>query len=239
MVSSEQLRYNYALIKKRYAKRGKKIVRLTQSSLLLVQAIDATTNVYKFPVLETDNAVAPLPEEIRLNTNDEFISYDLGYYLMANKVAVQVEETPIVPLLNAKMFFTYAPDELGVPYGNLQDAWLGKLEILVNKISRLEKWDLKRHNVIPRTQFRNSLRGIPIATQPSADYKKDGMFEMSPMLTLSGAKKNEVTVTLVHAVPSTVTGTWANPDGNAIRFDAKWLALLFRGMLAQNAAKFQ
>jgi hypothetical protein len=119
-----------------------------------------------------------------------------------------------------------------------QNAFLGTLQILVNKISRLERWDLKKHNYVPRTQFQNTSAGIPASTQPSIDYSEHGTYPMQPMLTLSGAKKNDVVVTLVNSVP-TATGTWTPSTGGTIAITINKLALLFRGMLAQNAASFQ
>lgn len=226
-----QIRNSYKVIYAKYKKLGKKNVRLTQSSLLLVQPISASTDTYTFPVLETDTAIAPQPEEIRLNQNDEFIAYDLGYYVMASMERNDVDA--------GRFFLTYAPMELHGSFAFIQGAWLGKIEILVNKISRLENWDVKKHNIIPRTQFQNSIVAIPTATQPSIRYDEDGMFPMQPMLTLSGAKKNTISLDLVAAISATATGDWSLPDTTAITFQANKLALLFRGMLAQNAAKFQ
>jgi hypothetical protein len=240
---SKNIRYSFELIAKKYAKRGKGSVRLTQSSLLLAQAIDSKKSDYTFPVLTTDNAVPPLPWEIRLNINDEFVSYDLAYYLVAEKTVARTggDPTPVeIPSQFAgHFFFSYAPDELDASFALVEDGWLGVLNISVNNINRLTNWDLKKHNFIPRTQFQNSSVGIPSATQPNLDYSDDGTFPMQPMLTLSGAKKNLITTSLVSAIPSTTTGLWTLPDTGTVRFDMLYFSLIFRGMLAQNAAKFQ
>jgi hypothetical protein len=235
----KNIRYSFELINKKYNARGKGAVRLTQSSLILAQAIDPKKSDYKFPVLTTDNAVAPLPFEIRLDINDEFISYDLGYYLVADKTVAR-DASPVIVSQNAgHFFFTYAPDELNASFALLEDAWLGTLDILVNKISRLTKWDLKKHNFIPRTQFRSTSTALPGSTQPNTDYSDDGTFPMQPMLTLSGAKKNDILISLVTSVPNTSTGTLTLVDTGTIVYAVKYLSLIFRGMLAQNAAKFQ
>ena len=236
----KNIRYSFDLIAKKYAKRGKGAVRLTQSSLLLAQAIDAKKSDYTFPVLTTDNAVPPLPWEVRLNINDEFVSYDLGYYLVAEKtVAKGADPVVIPPTFAGHFFFSYAPDELNASFALLEDGWLGVLNISVNNINRLTNWDLKKHNFIPRTQFQNSSAGIPSATQPNLDYSDDGTFPMQPMLTLSGAKKNLIAISLVAAIPSTSAGTWTLPDTGTVLYEMKYFSLIFRGMLAQNAAKFQ
>jgi hypothetical protein len=240
---SKNIRYSFELIAKKYAKRGKGAVRLTQSSLLLAQLIDSKKSDYTFPVLTTDNAVAPLPWEVRLNINDEFVSYDLAYYLVANKTVARTAGDPTPTAIASQeaghFFFSYAPDELDASFALLEDGWLGVLNISVNNINRLTNWDLKKHNFIPRTQFKNSSAGLPYATQPNLDYSDDGTFPMQPMLTLSGAKKNLITTSLVVAIPSTSTGTWTLPDTGTIVYDMKYFSLIFRGMLAQNAAKFQ
>lgn len=232
------IRTSYKVILKKYKKIGKGTVRLTQSSLLLMQNLDATKDTYKFPVLLTDNAVAPLPEEIRLNQNDEFIAYDVAYYLVADKQPVDGTNPPVVGAVVSKIFLPYAPDELSRDFAQMEDAWLGTLQILVNKISRLENWDLKKHNFIPFTQFQNSSAGIPSATQPNIDFSENGTIPMQPMLVLSGAKKNDIIISLVHAVSATSTGDWLVVNGT-IRLTIKRMALFFRGMLAQNASSFQ
>lgn len=242
---SKNIRYSFELIAKKYAKRGKGAVRLTQSSLLLAQPIDAKKSDFVFPVLNTDTAIAPLPWEVRLNINDEFVSYDLGYYLVAEKTVARTAGSPeppptaIASQFSGHFFFSYAPDELDASFALLEDGWLGVLNISVNNINRLTNWVFKKHNFIPRTQFKSSSSGLPYATQPSIDYSDHGTFPMQPMLTLSGAKKNLISISLVAAIPSTSTGTWTLPDTGTIVYDMKYFSLIFRGMLAQNAAKFQ
>jgi len=236
----KMIRVSYKVIRNKYKKIGKGSVRLTQSSLLLEKAINATSDTYKFPVLETDPGDnvggAHFAEEIRLNQNDEFVAYEVAYYVVADKLPTpEYDPTQVT----GRFFFPYAPDELDSAAQNLEDAWLGNLQILVNKISRLERWDLKKHNYIPRTQFQSNSPGIPSATQPSIDYSEAGTYPMQPMLTLSGAKKNDLIISLIHSIPSTVIASWLPGQGTDIVFHFKRLSLIFRGMLAQNAASFQ
>lgn len=238
---SSQIRSSYKVILAKYKKIKKGNVRLTQSSLLLIQPIDPAKDNYKFPVLESDNAIAPQPEEIRLNQNDEFISYEVGYYLLLDKtVAVPAANTPA-----GKEYLTYAPAELDFTFSTMSRAWDGYLQILVNKISRLEKWDLKKHYMTPWTQYKSTSLGLPYSTLPSIDFSKDGIKAMQPMLTLSGAKKNDIIVQLLNgAVPNTAAGglvvpSSAEPFLQTITIKATRLSLFFRGMLAQNASKFQ
>lgn len=226
------IRASYVAIKKKYDKIGKGKVRLTQSSLILIRPILATTTTYNFPVLETDQGGNPLPDEIRLNQNDEFISYEVGYYVSATGTASG-------SLLKSPIWLTYAMTELSNKFVQLGNAWYGTLAILVNKISRLERWDLKKHNYVPRTQFKDSSVGLPYATQPNVDYSDHGTFPMQPMLTLSGAKKNDISIALVKAIDLSSVIDWTLPDASQVNIAADRLVLVFRGMLAQNAASFQ
>lgn len=232
-----QIRAPYSLIKRRYNKIGKKNVRLTQSSLVLMQAIVATTTTYTFPVLTTETNPTPFPEEVRLNQNDEFISYEIGYYLSGDMTIF--EGVPPVVVSTGKFISTYAPVELSSTFLRIKNYASGTLKILVNNISRLEKWDLRRHEKVQRTQFQNSTVGQPFATLPSISFEDDGMFGMQPMLTLSGGKKNELTITLNRALQVGATGLWSGPDGVAMTVTLNQLMLMFRGLLAQNATKFQ
>lgn len=231
------IRSSYKVILKKYKRIGKGKVRLTQSSLLLIQPINPSSDSYQFPILENENSATIQPEELRLNINDEFISYQVGYYLLADQRLVEEQI--------GKLYLTYAPAEIDVTFATLARAWDGYLSIAVNKISRLEKWDLKKHNMIPWTQGKSTSVGLPYSTFPSINYSKDGLKDMQPMLTLSGAKKNDITIKLLNgaitngAAGSIVVPSAAEPFTATITIAATRLALFFRGMLAQNASKFQ
>lgn len=223
-------RASYALIMKRYKKIGKSTVRLTQSTLMLMKDIDPKTTTYTYPVLTTDKP-DPQPEEIRLNQNDEFISYEVGFFLKGKlENAANNEFTSTL--------FTSSPIELSEKFIPSNNAYFGNLSILVNKISRLENWDLQRHQVKNRTQFASSSVGLPVATAPSADLSQDGWYTMQPMLTLSGAKKNTITTTHDYNIVAGVD-KWALPTGGSINVYTQSLLMGFRGMLAQNASSFQ
>lgn len=225
-------RRSFNKIKRKYKRIKKANVRLTQSTLLLIQPILATRTVYKFLVLESDTPV--LPAEVRLNINDEFISYEVAYYVLGE-------------LLDAgtgvgTLHHSYAPVELDGSFAQLTGAWRATMQILVNKISRLENWDMKKHNVVTRTQWATLADPVAPAyppTQASVDFEDSGAVPMQPMLTLSGAKKNDVIVSLDGAIAPTSLGAWTVADGDVFDISATELAVYFRGMLAQNAAKFQ
>jgi len=231
----KQIRASFKVIKRKYKRLGKGNVRLTQSSLQLIQFISAAQDSYRFPVLESEPLAAPagfVDSEIRLNINDEFIAYDIGYYVRG-----QLAEGVIL----GNNLMTYEPSELNSSFQQLAGAWEGSLAIAVNKITRLEKWDMTKHRVVQRTQYVNAApaAGIFSAAQPSIDLSKDGTIPMQPMLTLSGAKKNDIVLSLDAAIAPTSSGAWTNAAGAVVTVTATQLMLIFRGMLAQNAASFQ
>ena len=92
---------------------------------------------------------------------------------------------------------------------------------------------------VPRTQFANfnAVTGTP-STIPSVDFSKDGMFGTEPLLTLSGAKKNNLTLTLPTAIE---TATFAINDNSGTLYDVvvDRVVCLARGLNAQNGASFQ
>lgn len=225
-------RASFDTVYKKYKKIGKGKVRLTQSSLILIQDISPTKDSYLFKILESDNRPVPKPEEIRLDINDEFISYRVGYYLSA-------DVTDVEAVLVAKKWFTYAPVEIDADMWGLEDGWFGNLSIDVNKINRVTNWDLRQHLYVPRTQVEVSAVAKPVATQPNQELKEDGMITMQPMVTFSGAKKNLITIDLVRAIPNTAAFTFTAPDAVDRVVTFKELVLVFRGMLGQNASKFQ
>jgi len=229
--SFNKIKTDYKKMRRKARKDGIRMgkVRLTQSTLILIQAISASQTTYKFLTLESNTPV--LPAEVRLNQNDEFIIYELGYYVLgdiinAGGVAVGTHH------------HSYAPMELDGSFAQLTGAWRGTLQMIINKISYMENWDIKKHNCITRTQFVN-FSPVGGAMQPSTEFEDNGTLPMQPMITLSGAKKNDVVITLDSAITPASAGAWTVDDGDVLTISATQLALYFRGMLAQNASKFQ
>lgn len=224
-------RASYQLILAKYKERNKGSVRLTQSSIILIQPIQSNTKTYNFPILQSDNQSPALPQEQKLNLNDEFITYQVGYYLRSGQRGTTGG-------LTGAMYLTYVPVELNGALAPLNAAYEGKMTIDINGIKRLENWDMLRHKCIPRTQYQDFSVGIPQATQPSICYNEAGVTEMQPMITFTGAKKNEITISLSDSISSGLTYDFATKTG-ALVYEVSQLVLIFRGMLAQNAAKFQ
>ena len=225
-------RINYNTIIAKYRALGKGNVRLTQSSLFLTKDINSQTGTYNFDVLETQTQTLQ-PDEIRLNINDEFIITSLGMYLVA-EVSYQPLEQPIK---TATKLLTYAPFENKANVIGVQDFYAGQLQISVNNIVYLDKYDVRKHEFVPRTQFANFLTPNG-ATLPSNDYSKNAMFPMEPLLTLSGAKKNQITLTLPKAI-SAQSWSFGTDDGTSVIVDITRVGILMRGLNAQNGSVFQ
>jgi hypothetical protein len=230
-------RANFDLIYSKYKAMGKGNVRLTQSSLFLTKDIDPTKSTYDFDVLENQTQTLQ-PDEIRLNINDEHIIQSLGVYLYGT----YTNKEGTVEL--GKQLFTYVPYELG--YGadaedkpvRLKNLYAGTLKIAVNNIVYLEKWDTRRSEKITRTQFSNHNPGVFDSTTPSNDFSMDGMVKFEPLIVLSGAKKNDITIRLPQAI---VGGTFifVNDEDKEVNVTINKIAVRTFGLLAQNAAAFQ
>lgn len=224
-------RENFKIINAGYVARGKANVRLTQSSLFLTKDIDPTKSSYIFDVLETQNSTL-LPDEIRLNINDEFTCTDMALYLYGE------QNTNGRNTAKGTQLLTYAPIELNGDALSLAPLYKGTFKAAVNNIVYLEKWDIRKHLIIPRTELAGFVTGTNIGTQPALDYATDAMIEMAPMLTLSGAKKNELSINLPDAM-SPVNLQFLDQQGNAVNWNITRIALRLFGLNAQNAALFQ
>lgn len=231
-------RQSFEIIKRKYDNRGKGNVRLTQSSLLLIQPISSSRTSYNFNVLE--NEANPLKEEVRLNINDEFICTEVGMFLVARAKQIVGELSEDLPGI---ILLTYNPIEQTVNAQRGEPFYNGTLKFGANNIVYLEKWDTQKHKFVTRTQFEKRITsgGTTIlypAQIPSNNMSKDAMHSMQPMITLSGAKKNELSLNLPEAGGAYTFQHIVN-DNTVIEYSVTEIALLLRGMNAQNAAKFQ
>lgn len=226
-------RINYKTILAKYQGVNKGNVRLTQSTLILTKPISATTTVYNFDVLESQTQTLQ-GDEIRLNLNDDFIITQLGFYIQCSVLDRTGANT------GAKSYLTYAPFEQdSTNAAKIQNFWNGAFQIAVNNIVYLDKYDTRKSNYTPRTQFSdfNLLNGVP-STQPSVDFSKDAMYSNEPLLSLSGAKKNNLLLNLPTAI-SVATFDVLDNKGTKYTLSADRVALVIRGLNAQNGASFQ
>lgn len=228
-------RINFANIISKYNKIGKGNVRLTQSTLIISKPIQPTVATYQFDVLETQTSTL-VGDEIRLNLNDEFVITTMGVYLEAETLT----RGEAGSIAGGRTLFTYVPLENKASLISLNDVYNGALQISVNNIVYLDKWDTKKHECRPRTQYANSSAATTIlqTTQASSEFSKNAMYPVEPLLTLSGAKKNTITLTLPNAVTS---GSFdlKTDDATVVTYNINRICLVMRGLNAQNGASFQ
>jgi hypothetical protein len=229
-------RINYGVIATKYRALGKGNVRLTQSSLFLRKPIDATKTVYNFDVLENQTQSLQA-DEIRLNINDEFITTQMGLYLTGT---IATRDGVVTQLGGLRLFTNVLEQQNIVQASNLIPFYDGDLKIAVNNIVYMEKWDTRKHYVSTRTQLGSSsaVTTINNASWDSNTFAKDGMYSVEPMITLSGAKKNDITLRLPSAI-SNGAFDYVDSKGNLFTITINGIALLLRGLNAQNAASFQ
>ena len=237
MIKAEYARKDFSIIKKQFKESGKGNVRLTQSSLILTQSINPTKTVYSFPVLENDNATGVFPWDIKLNQNDEFTITQLGIYATGT---IQTGEVIPARTYNGLVYTTHANYNAdGSQAPNLQPLWNGFLKIAVNNIVYVDKFDTIKSNQVQRTQINTQdatqLNG---STLNSISMETDGMNQLAPVIQLSGAKKNEITVILDQAAaPALIPFT--NNEGTVLNYKIDYLTVVLRGLLGQNSAAFQ
>ena len=227
-------RYDYEKIKKSLTEIGKGNARLTQSALVLIQDISSTKTVYNFPVLENDNATGIKPQEIRLNQNDSFISTSLGVYLLAKQFN---EDTG---LIGDYIYLTHTPYNQSEDTLKCQAFYDGYLRVSINNINYVDKYDIRRHEKVQKTQFQS--RGAVNQTGASfvnTDLNDDGIFSIAPMITIEGSKKNQIDIVLPYAMTSGAILSVTDDQANAVSYKITSIGLVWRGLLAQNSSQFQ
>ena len=222
-------RVNYKVILDQYKKNGKGNVRLTQSSLYLTKPISATQTSYNFDVLETQSATLQ-ENEIRLNLNDEFIVTQMGFYL-------QGTATTSFGGSYGRVLFTHPNTQENTANGTLNNYYQGAFQIAVNNVIYLDKWDTQKHKFVPRTQF-GDFATPTMAVNDSVDFSRNAMYPVEPLVTLSGAKKNDLKLQLPTAI-SGATFTVVDNVGNSTIYTIDRVCCILRGLNAQNGASFQ
>jgi len=224
-------RINFEGLYNKYAQLGKPNVRLTQSSLFLTKPISTTTTSYSFDVLETQTATLQ-PDELRVNINDEFYITHLGIYLVAEVTSGAVRTSKLL---------TYAPIEQDAAVGNLGELYNGSLQIGVNNVVYLDKFDTRKFEFVPQTQFNSNsgVPGAPACTIAQENLSLNNMFPIEPMLQLSGAKKNTIVLNLANAITSGQSFTVQSNAGATSTYTITRIGILARGLNAQNGSVFQ
>jgi len=225
-------RINFKTILAKYQQVGKGNVRLTQSTLFLTKPISPTTTVYNFDVLESQTQTLE-NGEIRLNLNDEYIITQIGFYLQGRILNESGTD------LNKRILLTYAPFNHNYAEAvKIASFYEGAFQIAVNNIVYLDKYDTRKNEVQPITNSQSILAGTNNAMLDSANFSENGLYGTEPLLTLSGAKKNTLQLTLPSAMDVALFN-FIDSDGNKFKISVDRVALKFLGLNAQNGASFQ
>lgn len=223
-------RTNVHLIKKKYQALGKGNVRLTQSTLRLIRDIDPTKSSYVFPVLENETTQV-FADEIRLAITDEFTITSMGIYLKGTLSESEGKATQ-------PYYFTWAPVQNSIKHAVSAGLYDGLFRLGVNNINYIEKWAVKNHEYTPAfSQFQSFITPTS-AQQPSSRYLNDAKVPFSPLVSISGAKKQEISISLPKAIDQSIS-SFVDNQGKTIEVAIKQIAVVFDGMLAQNSARFQ
>jgi hypothetical protein len=225
-------RINFKTILAKYQAVGKGNVRLTQSTLFLTKPISPTTTVYNFDVLESQTQTLE-NGEIRLNLNDEYIITQIGFYLQGRITDERGVDS------GKKVLLTYAPfQNTWQEAVKIASFYEGAFQIAVNNIVYLDKYDTRKNEVQPISQAQSLLAGTNSAMVDAANFSENGLYGTEPLLTLSGAKKNSLQLTLPSALD---VATFSYTDAGANRYNivVDRVALKFLGLGAQNGASFQ
>ena len=195
----------------------------------MTKPISATRTTYDFDVLETQSATL-VENEIRLNLNDEFIITTMGFYLQATA-------TDTMGAALGRVLLTNIPTQVNASLGTLNNYYQGAFSIAVNNVIYLDKWDTQKHKFVPRTQYGNFATPTQ-AVNDSIDFSRNSMYPVEPLITLSGAKKNDLKLQLATSITG---GTFSTKDdaGNTTNYSIDRVALILRGLNAQNGASFQ
>lgn len=225
-------RINFKTILAKYQQIGKGNVRLTQSTLFLTRPINPTTTVYNFDVLESQTQTLE-GNEIRLNLNDEFLITQIGFYLQGKLLNAENIDT------GKKVLLTYIPLQTNSVEGfKLASYYDGSFQIAVNNIVYLDKYDTRKSEIIPISNDQSLLAGTNAAMVGSNDFAKHGLYGTEPMISLSGAKKNTLQLTL----PSSLdVAKFVYTDNTGVKYTVlvDRVAVKFLGLNAQNGASFQ
>jgi hypothetical protein len=207
---------------------------VTASTLILLKTIpNAGVSFIQFGVLTSDQPI--LPTEVRLNINDEFVIVESSLCLYG-----LIGTTTGPATVTSNRYWTYAPYQVGKVFIALMPFWdSGMFNLLINSTQIIKNMDTNQFNVVPRTQEGGFVTPTN-SNQGNADWSENGYIEMSPTITLSGAKTNVPTLTFQGGtVTPVINFELIADDASTIFFNINTAAWINRGVLAQNAAQFQ
>ena len=192
-MGSIQTQMLFKKLRQQYRDIGASNVMLTQSNLVLVQPIQAGRTQYTFEIL--NNEGNPLSYEIRLAQTDAF-------HMTAAQLLIGLGGAPDD---SQAKFISYPNDMEIVAAGSLsadyRNVYNGEFDISIDNVKVIQSISSSFAEYTPQTQ------GLVAGAGNNVDQIRqasDSTFYFSPTINLSGAKKNQLTLTLPNAIASAV-----------------------------------
>lgn len=194
-----------------------KVVKLTQSDLVLEQALGANT-VITFPVL--NNVTAPsgtlFNTELRLTQQDSLICGAWGFFIMEPSSATDA----------TFIAHTY-PNPVSFP----TTGEAAQLEILYNSYAQVKvnndvvfpAWHMSRNRLVPFAQRQAGAANANAIANDMIDLSSDGFFPLEPNLVIVGSKGYVITLNQPAAFAAGTLGGFTR------------CRMHYRGLLAQNS----
>jgi hypothetical protein len=194
-----------------------KVVKLTQSDLVLEQQINTLTN-YTFAILQNDNGPAGtlFNTELRLVQQDSLIAGAWGFFLL-EPLAVN-DATLIAHTYPNPVAFAAGGEALA-----LETLYNSVTKITVNKDVVGFNWHMSRHRLVPQSQKATAAANQNGIGNDQIDLSSDGFFPVEPNIIFIGSKGSLIELKL--PAPVAVIG--------AAGFTR--MRMHYRGLLAQNS----
>lgn len=189
-ISSVGIRQNLSIIKKAYAKAGRKPV-TTASDLKLVVPVSNNKTAYTFPVLVGDDT-NNYPEALLLNRADAFTATEIGLFI-GKKTGVSDTSYDLFSYPNLAEFGAEV-DAFKTLFNH------ATMDITINNVQYLQNFSLSRLRTVGQTQFSASNQD-----QFDATF---GFYPMVPTLQLSGTSKVNVTINLPASLTAAASGQY-------------------------------
>lgn len=185
--------------------------KLTQSTLVLEQPLQANNTRYTFPVMEnilSQNGTI-FNTEIRLRMQDTFVPTHIGLFLALPASATDV----------AYRWHTFPNQAVFLNAIQMRALYNGQLKIQVNNYQYTYGWDLQRHWVSPETQQTAAFgAGSP---EDQNNFADDGFYPMQPYVLFGGSQNVQIEITL--PAPPTAVDAFSR------------YVMVYRGVLGQNS----
>lgn len=209
------------------AKKGLNTKRVSQSTLILAQPIQAGNSTYTFPVLQ--NQAPVLPNEIRLSLQDLFEVTTMAVGFSGTM------ENPAAPGIALRRNFFAPLLTLNAAFLPLYAMYQGNMKCVINEVTYLLNWDLMRHLSEGTTQTASAGVGSP-ATFTEVNGNQTAFFPVNPGIVLNGQGKNDFTIQMPTNQLAPIAATPILLQTGTVNIVIDQILLVLRGNLAQNAS---